>query len=466
MLFHSYTFLVFFLAVLLAHALTPKAQRRYVLLVASYIFYGSWNPKYALLILVSTTIDFAAARGIADAASPRQRKLFLSLSVATNIGLLGLFKYYNFFSRSVAEYLSLSLPLHELLLPVGISFFTFQSMSYTIDVYRGRCPLARDFVDFALFVSFFPQLVAGPIVRAVDFLPQIAASARRTSEQVRAGLKRFLLGLFKKIVLADNLALLVDRIHQDPAAFSSGDLWVGAYAFTFQIYFDFSGYSDMAIGLGKLLGFELPINFRRPYCAINIAEFWRRWHISLSTWLRDYLYVSLGGNQRGETRGLLNLIITMALGGLWHGADWTFVTVGLMLGSYLLIHRLFQLLAASRSWVEKLAGSRWMAPVWVLLTFHGNVIAMSVFRAASIEVAAGMLGRMFSPGGDFTVTAGATLLLCAVLYAAQIADELFDLYARFDDWPLLLRAAILALVIWTIILFTSDEVEPFVYFQF
>ena len=466
MLFHSHTFLAFFLAVVLLHALTPRAQRRYVLLVASYAFYGSWNPKYALLILASTAIDFLAARGIAGAESRRRRKLCLSLSMATNLGLLGLFKYYNFFSHSLTEILSHSLPLHELLLPVGISFYTFQSMSYTIDVYRGRCELSRDFVDFALFVSFFPQLVAGPIVRAVDFLPQIAAGARRTSEQIRAGLKLFLLGLFKKIVIADNLAMLVDRVHQDPAAFSSGDLWVGAYAFAFQIYFDFSGYSDMAIGLAKLLGFELPENFRRPYCAANASDFWRRWHISLSTWLRDYLYISLGGNRQGKARTLRNLMLTMVLGGLWHGANWTFIAWGLLHGAFLMVHRLFRGLAASRPRLDKLAAARWMTPVWVLLTFHGWVISMVLFRAASIDVAGGILRRMFSPGGDVAFTAGGTLLLCAALYVVQVADERLDLFGRFDGWPLPLRAMILALAVWAMVLLTPAGVEPFLYFQF
>ena len=466
MLFHSYDFLAFFLAVLLAHALVPKPGRRYVLLAASYVFYGSWNPKYALLILISTVIDYFAARGIAGAVSARGRKLFLILSVATNLGLLGLFKYYNFFSHSLTQILSLSLPLHELLLPVGISFYTFQSMSYTIDVYRHRCPLSRDFVDFALFVSFFPQLVAGPIVRAVDFLPQIAAATRRTSRHVRAGLKLFLLGLFKKIVLADNLALLVDRVHQDPAAFSSSDLWICAYAFAFQIYFDFSGYSDMALGLAKLLGFELPENFRRPYCAANIVDFWRRWHISLSTWLRDYLYISLGGNRHGKARTLRNLMITMALGGLWHGAAYTFIAWGLLHGAFLVAHRWFGALAARRAGLERLAATRWMTPVWVLLTFHGWVISMVLFRAHSIEAAGGMLARMFQPGGDWTITAGGTLLLCALLYAAQVGDELHDLYHRFDQWPQPVRATLLALAAWAMILFTPAESEPFIYFQF
>ncbi len=466
MLFHSYTFLAFFLAVVLVHGLTPMAQRRYVLLLSSYIFYSSWNPKYALLILASTVVDFIAAKGIHGSESPGRRKLFLIVSLATNLGLLAVFKYYNFFSHSLTEYLSLSLPLHELLLPVGISFYTFQSMSYTIDVYRRRSELSRDFVDFALFVSFFPQLVAGPIIRAVDFLPQIAATTRRTPEQIRLGLKLFLLGLFKKIVVADNLALLVDRVHQAPADVGSGDLWVSAYAFAFQIYFDFSGYSDMAIGLASLLGFEFPANFRRPYCAINISDFWRRWHISLSTWLRDYLYISLGGNRGGAARTLRNLMITMILGGLWHGANWTFIAWGFLHGVFLVAHRLFGTLATVWPGLKRIADSRTMIPVWVLLTFHGWVISMVLFRTGSIDVALGMLSRMFIPGGDFAFTAGSTLLLCAVLYATQVGEELFGFFERFDRWPLVLRAAILALAVWTMILLTPRSVEPFLYFQF
>ena len=466
MLFHSYTFLAFFLVVVLVHGATPVAQRRYVLLVSSYVFYGSWNPKYALLILASTVIDYIAARGILGSESQGRRKLFLTVSVATNLGLLATFKYYNFFSHNIAEYLSLSLPLHELLLPVGISFYTFQSMSYTIDVYRHRSKLARDFVDFALFVSFFPQLVAGPIIRAVDFLPQIATAGERTPDQIRLGLKLFLLGLFKKIVVADNLALLVDRVHQSPADVSSGDLWISAYAFAFQIYFDFSGYSDMAIGLASLLGFKFPVNFRRPYCAVNVSDFWRRWHISLSTWLRDYLYISLGGNRKGAIRTLRNLMLTMVLGGLWHGANWTFIGWGLLHGAFLSVHRLFGNVVARHPGLSKVVDSRLMIPFWVLLTFHCWVISMVLFRAASIEVAQTMLVRMFSPGGDFTITAGGTLLLCALLYFAQAGEELFGFFDRFDAWPLVLRAAILAVAVWTMILYTPDRIEPFLYFQF
>ncbi len=466
LLFNSYTFLAFFLTVASAHALTPMAQRRYVLLVSSYVFYATWNPKYALLILASTVIDYLAAKGIHGAESARRRRLFLTLSVVTNLGLLGVFKYYNFFSHSLALALSFQLPLHELLLPVGISFYTFQSMSYTIDVYRGRSDLARDFVDFALYVSFFPQLVAGPIIRAVDFLPQLAATSRRTPEQIRLGLKLFMLGLFKKIVIADNLALLVDRVHQTPTEFSGGDLWISAYAFAFQIYFDFSGYSDMAIGLARLLGLEFPVNFRRPYCAVNSSDFWRRWHISLSSWLKDYLYVSLGGNRKGVVRTLRNLMLTMVLGGLWHGANWTFIAWGLLHGSFLIVHRLFKGLATTRPKLRQVAETRWMIPVWVLLTFHGWVISMVLFRAVSIDVAFGMLSRMFVPGDDVAITAGGTLVLCAALYATQVGEELFGLFDRFDRWPLLIRVAILAVAIWAMILLTPDTAEPFLYFQF
>ncbi|MEM7584605.1 MAG: MBOAT family O-acyltransferase [Acidobacteriota bacterium] len=466
MLFHSYTFAVFFVTVAALHALTPVAGRRYVLLVSSYVFYASWNPTYAFLILTSTVIDYLAAGAIHRAQEPQRRRRFLTLSLATNLGLLGIFKYYNFLSASLTEMLSLRLPLHELLLPVGISFYTFQSMSYTIDVYRGRCEPARDFVDLALFVSFFPQLVAGPIVRAVDFLPQLVAASRRTPEHIRAGLKLFLLGLFKKIVIADNLSLLVDRVHQAPGDFSGGDLWISAYAFAFQIYFDFSGYSDMAIGLAKLLGFQFPDNFRRPYCAVNMSDFWRRWHISLSTWLRDYLYISLGGNRGGTSRTLRNLMLTMALGGLWHGANWTFIAWGVLHGLFLIVHRLFRGLAEGHHAVRRLAASRSMIPIWVLLTFHGWVISMVLFRAASIDVAGDMLVRMFWLGGDFTITATSTLLLCAVLYAAHVAEELYSLFDRFDRWPLALRVVILAATVWAMILFTPDSVEPFLYFQF
>ncbi len=465
MLFHSYTFLIFFCAVVILHRLAPIPARRWILLVASYLFYSSWNARYALLIAASTLVDYLAAGWIEKAETQARRKFFLILSLSTNLGILAVFKYYNFFSHSLTEYLGLHLPIHELLLPVGISFYTFQSMSYTIDVYRRKTGTARDFVDFALFVSFFPQLVAGPIVRAVDFLPQLSENTPRRPEEIRLGLKLFFVGLFKKLVLADNLARVVDQVHANPDAFSSGDLWVSAYAFAFQIYFDFSGYSEMAIGLAQILGYRFPDNFRRPYCAVNMSDFWRRWHISLSTWLRDYLYIPLGGSRNGRSKTLRNLMITMVLGGLWHGANWTFIVWGFLHGLFLIVHRQFQRLRAAVPTVDRLSASPLALPVFVLLTFHCWTLSMVFFRAASLEVALAMLQQMFAFGGGDLAEAK-MLLFCGLLYLIQISQEKYDLVQHFDELPLPVRVAIIAIGFWIMVLFTPNDLEPFLYFQF
>ncbi|MEM6457238.1 MAG: MBOAT family protein [Acidobacteriota bacterium] len=438
MLFHSYLFAVFLTAVLLLHRLAPPAGRRWVLLVASYTFYGSWNARYALLILASTVIDYAVAQRIAASDDPRARKRWLIASLATNLGILAVFKYYNFFIDSLRVATDWPLPIHTLLLPVGISFYTFQSMSYTIDVYRGRASLARGFVDFALYVSFFPQLVAGPIVRAVEFLPQLEGRLARPPEKIRLGIKLFLFGLFRKLVIADNLAVYVDRVHADPGAFTQAELWVCAYAFAFQIYYDFAGYSEMAIGLAHLFGFTFPDNFRRPYCAVNVSDFWRRWHITLSTWLRDYLYISLGGNRAGRWKTLRNLMITMVLGGLWHGANWTFVIWGFLHGSYLIVHRVFQDACRRLPALGALAAQAWMLPIWILLTFHAWTLSMVFFRAESLDVATSMLRRMAGlvetgapemaaramplvmPNG---LTVASTFALCVGLFLLQLSQK-------------------------------------------
>lgn len=466
MLFHSYTFLVFFVVVLTLHQVLRPGARRYLLLVASYVFYGSWNPYYASLIFFSTLIDYHAGRRIFQAETPGKRRLFLTLSVAVNLGLLGIFKYYNFFAGSLAENLSWQLPIHELLLPVGISFYTFQSMSYTIDIYRRQLEPSRDFVDFALYVSFFPQLVAGPIVRAVDFLPQLTAERPFVFQQARDGLKLFIIGLFKKLVIADNLALIVDRVHADPNAYSAGDLWTSAYAFAFQIYYDFSGYSEMAIGLALVLGFRFPENFRRPYCAVNVSEFWRRWHISLSSWLRDYLYIAMGGSRASRIVTLRNLMLTMVLGGLWHGANWTFIVWGFLHGSFLVVHRLFQSLCERVPVLQELGQTVFLRFFYILLTFHCWTLSMVYFRAADLDQANEMLARMFTPGESFALTGGGYLLLCAVLYVGQAAEERWHLLSRFDDLPFVARVLVLIAVFWLMVLMTPKDASPFLYFQF
>lgn len=466
MLFHSFTFAAFLVVVVALHQLLPQRFRRYVLLAASYVFYASWNVYYASLILFSTVVDYLVASAMARAEDGGRRKGLLWLSVAVNLGVLAIFKYYNFFAHSLTDMFSVSLPLHELLLPVGISFYTFQSMSYTIDVYRRQIPPARDFVDFALFVSFFPQLVAGPIVRAAEFLPQLDRPRQMLPKQAHEGFQLFMIGLFKKIVIADNLALLVDRVHQGPDPFSGADLWVTAYAFAFQIYFDFSGYSDMAIGLAKMFGFEFPENFRRPYCAVNVSEFWRRWHISLSTWLRDYLYISLGGNRAGTWKTLRNLMITMVLGGLWHGANWTFVIWGFLHGAYLMIHRLYGLVTRRVAWLGELGKTLPMRVAFVLLTFHCWVVSMVYFRSQSVDTAHLMLGRMFDPSAWGGLTLSGYLVLCGVLYAGHVAEEKFSLIEKLERRPLETRVALWVVAIWAMILLKPQDAIPFLYFQF
>jgi len=343
--FNSPEYLLFLPLVVLLHAAVfgSSRARHVLLLVASYAFYMSWDWRYAGLIAFSTVVDYCLGLGLDQKErSERSRKLLLLTSLGLNLGLLGLFKYFNFFMDTAGDGLSLigldvTLPHHRLLLPVGISFYTFQTLSYTIDVWRRELPVERNFVRFALFVSFFPQLVAGPIVRASEFLPQLSRPPVLDNERVRAGLVRIFRGLFKKIILADLLANLgVDAVFNNPTGYSSLELALALYGYAYQIYNDFSGYSDIAIGSAALLGYHIPENFNRPYLSRNVREFWTRWHISLSTWLRDYLYIPLGGNRGKTTR---NLLITMLLGGLWHGAALNFVLWGAYHGILLVFSR-------------------------------------------------------------------------------------------------------------------------------
>jgi D-alanyl-lipoteichoic acid acyltransferase DltB (MBOAT superfamily) len=347
MAFNSPQFLFFFPAMLLLYTLVfyRDRWRETVLLVASYTFYMSWNWKYGGLLALSTVVDYTVGRLIVREQRPNVKKTILAISLTSNLGLLAVFKYYNFFVDLTAPAGSLlgwdlSWMHHELLLPVGISFYTFQTMSYTIDLYRGEKVLEKDFLRFAVFVAFFPQLVAGPIVRAKQFLPQLHRCPNVTVERFHDGLLLVFRGLLKKIVIADLLATLaVDKIFAEPSAYSSWDLLLALYGYTFQIYNDFSGYSDIAIGLARMLGFDLPRNFNRPYLSQNVREFWTRWHISLSTWLRDYLYISLGGNRGSWIRTRVNLMVTMLLGGLWHGAALHFIFWGAYHGVLLVLTR-------------------------------------------------------------------------------------------------------------------------------
>jgi D-alanyl-lipoteichoic acid acyltransferase DltB (MBOAT superfamily) len=438
--------------------------REVVLLVASYVFYMSWNWKYGGLLALSTIVDYSVGRLIVREQRPTIKMVILTISLTSNLGLLAVFKYYNFFvdlTTPAASALGwdLSWMHHELLLPVGISFYTFQTMSYTIDLYRGENVLEKDFMRFAVFVAFFPQLVAGPIVRAKQFLPQLHRTPNVTVERFHDGLLLVFRGLVKKIVLADLLATLaVDKVFAEPSAYSSWDLLFALYGYTFQIYNDFSGYSDIAIGLARMLGFDLPLNFNRPYLSQNVREFWTRWHISLSTWLRDYLYIPLGGNRGSWIRVRMNLLLTMLLGGLWHGAALHFIFWGAYHGV---------LLIAARS----IPRTGEPAPPYIMVArqigcFHLIVFGWLLFRVQNMQnfndYAQGLLrftGGTKLSNAFYLVLGGAILM--HIVPMRQIEALNAWLLAR----PVPVQAAVYATLL---LLFCglTFESPSFIYFQF
>src|SRR5438445_2839999 len=404
MLFNSLTFIVFFVIVVTLYwGIGSWTARKSLLFVASYLFYGDWNPPFAALLFSATAMDFWLGRQIAKAKG-RSRRGWLVGSVCMNLSMLGFFKYGNFLLQNFQWLLArigiVYQPPHlDILLPVGISFYTFHSLSYTLDIYRGVLQPTRSLRDFVLAVSFFPQLVAGPIVRAGDFLPQLVTAPALRIGQFMWGLLLMTLGLFEKIVLADTmLAGSADRIFGYAGPLVALDSWLGVIAFGSQIFFDFAGYSTCAIGAALCLGFHLKDNFRFPYAAVGFSDFWRRWHISLSTFLRDYLYIPLGGNQVRPVRAGTNLVIVMFLGGLWHGAAWTFVVWGLLHGSYLVVERVVRALFQHRAWANHLA-TRLLGG---FATYAAVCIAWVFFRASDFTVAARMLRGMFGghPHGD------------------------------------------------------------------
>ena len=405
MLFNSLTFLVFLLAVYalyLAMRSSKRAQNT-LLLVASYVFYGYWDWRFLILIAFSTVVDFAIglALGRQTESTPghiRSRTLYLYGSIAANLGILATFKYFDFFSANFAEVMSLfgfsvDAVTLRLVLPVGISFYTFQTLSYTIDIYRGKLRPTDSLLDFAVFVAFFPQLVAGPIERASRMLPQVQSRRRIGPGDVNIGLFLMLSGYFKKTFVADNAGLIADRVFNSYTDHSGLDILVGTLAFTAQIYGDFSGYSDIARGVARLFGFKLMVNFQLPYFALNPSDFWRRWHISLSTWLRDYLYIPLGGSRGSSAQTCRNLLTTMILGGLWHGAAWNFVLWGIYHGVILVLFRLASLGAGQKSVSENGRGYVGVAGRMVVM-FALTLCGWFVFRSNSIEQVSYMLTHL------------------------------------------------------------------------
>jgi alginate O-acetyltransferase complex protein AlgI len=392
--------LLFFTGVFAVYWLLPwRAARVWLLVGASFYFYAKWNHWLALIVCASTLLDYLLARGIEAGPSARLRKLLLAVSLVANLGLLCYFKYANFFLGSLEQALhaagaSVSLPVLRVILPVGISFYTFEAINYTVDVYRGRVRAERNLAHFLLFILFFPHLVAGPIVRARDFLPQVGRPKRWCPARLQLGVQFFLLGLVKKLAVADRMALVVDPVFESPHAYGSAAVWLAVLAYALQIYCDFSGYTDMAIGSAHLLGYKLAKNFDMPYLSCNVSEFWRRWHISLSTWLRDYLFIPLGGSRGTKARTARNLLLTMVLGGLWHGAAWTFVAWGALHGLLLVAHRAWQGACGARPRLDALLRTAPGTVARVAATFGCVCVGWVFFRATTFGAAAEVLRRL------------------------------------------------------------------------
>ncbi|MFQ5502281.1 MAG: MBOAT family O-acyltransferase [Phycisphaerae bacterium] len=489
MIFSSWLFAFFFLTVFgIYWSLRTRRARHLLLLAASYLFYMSWNPWLVSLIIGSTLLDYFVGRAMGNTSRARRRKWLLTASVVGNLGVLAIFKYADFFVLSLRETLvsigiQANLSTLSIILPVGISFYTFQTLSYTIDIYRGKLRPIRSFIDFALFVAFFPQLVAGPIVRASEFLPQLETLKRFDWRRLETGTVLFMVGLTKKVLIADNLAGLVDPVFADPTQFATRDLWLAMFCYGGQIYCDFSGYSDMAIAVAGVLGFDLRLNFANPYLATGLSDFWRRWHISLSTWLRDYLYIPLGGSRFGRFLTMRNLMITMLLGGLWHGASWTFVIWGAIHGIALIV---------SKVWGDCTRKTR-AGPIgrhvrtvacWAatLLVVH---VAWVFFRCqpviprgavepeptlVALERATYFVTHLIVPAPVEHPIWLMNKLPMVCLLALMACMHLYEEWVRRGRPALRLPAPVAGLgyAAWIIalVLLSSDNINPFIYFQF
>ncbi|QOY92301.1 MBOAT family O-acyltransferase [Paludibaculum fermentans] len=478
MLFDTPVYFFFLAVIVVAYWQLSWRPQNVMLLAASYFFYGWWDWRFLGLILISTVVDYHCAKYIADSEDPWRRRLLLSISLLLNVTFLGFFKYFNFFTDSFVVLLH-SLGINyvptlvlQIILPPGISFYTFQEIAYMVDVYHRKLPATRSLVDYALFISLFPHLIAGPIQRPDHLLPQVQKPRVFDSEKVFSGVMLILTGLFRKCVIADNCGLLAN------AAFGGklGDpnlavLALGTYAFAWQIYGDFSGYSDIARGSAQLMGFHFMVNFRQPYLATSLQDFWRRWHISLSTWLRDYLYIPLGGNRGGEAKTYRNLMTTMLLGGLWHGANWTFVIWGGIHGGGLAVERLLSRWTGADRKPEPSKQAALFSPkawMWRVFWFHMVCLAWIFFRAQSIQGAFHVLAGLGHPGWR-------PELLAAFEFLALFSIPLFllDLVLEYreEEYPLektkpYYQLAYAASLLLLVTLFSANDVNAFLYFQF
>ena len=474
MLFNSLIFVAFFIVVYSAYLMLGRRYKwqNALLLVGSYVFYGYWDWRFLSLIFISTAVDFVVGGRLFLTDEPRTRKILLALSVACNLTILGFFKYFGFFAESIAAALRLAgLPASQvtlnIVLPVGISFYTFQTMSYTIDIYRRKIGPTDSFLDFALFVAFFPQLVAGPIERAANLLPQIQSPRRISLEAAHAALFLLIWGYFKKVVIADNVGVISDQIFGDYLQYHGLDILLGIVAFSIQIYCDFSGYSDIARGLAKLMGFELMVNFKLPYFALNPRDFWRRWHVSLSSWLRDYLYIPLGGNRKGRLATYRILALTMLLGGLWHGASWNFVIWGGFHGLILILYRLFENRGKQR--LEFSSGSYLRLGIIskMMLMLVVTLVGWVIFRSSSVHQMLYMLSSVgFQLSSDSIRLAAKLLFFAWPLIVVQVLQHVTrDLLVitRLKPWFCVILYSYA--FVWILTFGVRESVE-FIYFQF
>ena len=477
MLFNSFTFAVFLPLVFIAYwslRRAPLAIQNTLVVVASYVFYGWWDYRFLSLIVVSTVVDFTVGIALGRTDAPRARKLLLTVSVFTNIGILMFFKYFDFFVVSFAELLRSvglqpSVTTLNVILPVGISFYTFQTLSYTIDVYRGKLEHTRDAAAFFAFVSFFPQLVAGPIERASNLLPQFQRRREFDLVSSKDGMRQILGGFIKKVVIADNLAPHVEQVFSGYASLDGVSLLIGVFLFAMQIYCDFSGYSDIAIGTARLFGFDLMRNFAFPYFSRDIAEFWRRWHISLSSWFRDYVYIPLGGSRVGRARHIVNIICTFTISGLWHGANWTFVVWGFLNGLYYVP---LMLRNRQREHTGDVAPGRLLPTVrdglGIALTFSATLVAWVFFRAASIGDAILYIGGAFAQPwysgahGGFAKPLALGVVVLAIEWLQREREHALEI----SSWSVPARWSTYLVCLVALLILGNYGHREFIYFQF
>ena len=473
MVFNSLAYLVFFPIVIAIYFLTPVRFRWFVVLVGSYFFYMSWKPVYGLLLFATTLVDWSLALWMAKYADLSRRRRILIVSIVMNLAVLFFFKYFNFISISFWSIFGFSgAPLIvRIALPIGISFYTFQSLAYMIDVYRGDLKPERNFGRYAAFVSFFPHLVSGPILRPSNIIPQMHEEKKWDAENVRLGLFLIAAGLIKKVVIADRISFLVERVYNAPGSLSGMTLLIATWLFAFQIYCDFAGYTDIAIGSARILGYRIPDNFHAPYFSQTISEFWRRWHISLSSWLRDYLYIPLGGSRNGDFNTYRNLMITMILGGLWHGAAWTFVLWGCLHGALLVLSRL-TLAVRNRFWA-RIAAPALLVSAWrILVTFNVVTLTWVFFRAKSIHDALLIIRAIFLHFGSlqlFVFPRGELAFAFYAISALLLFDivesrKFFSKHIPQLSWGY--QVGFVWLVIFMLISFGIRNGPEFLYFQF